>query len=189
MDYSAAAQGHNNASSPDFGIVAWGVSSSGWSGASYGDDNARVIMGSMLASASLGRLASSSEFFFPSAEWDKMIGKSVLGNLRLCSVHGFRPGRINYPDLFSSGGWQKYRYSGEDYANASSPQPHYQAQMWAVFLLAYARTCATGACFLPLYTTALAGLESTMAAYIASYHHPPTTTPESGGGGGVKENI
>ena len=45
--FSAGAQGHNNASAPDFGILAWGVSNGGWASASYSDDNARTVMGSL----------------------------------------------------------------------------------------------------------------------------------------------
>ena len=197
--YSSAAQGHNNASAPDFGILAWGVSGDGWAEASYGDDNARSIMGSMAAFSALRGLGVATE------AWEEMALKSVLGNLRLASVAGFRPGRINYPDLAPSrGGWQRFHNSGLVYVRAAShffcvwrgfcaleplpsseppaphvgaanplpqentsyPQPHYQAQMWAVFLLTFARTCAApGKCFMPLLNAALRGLEDTMAHY------------------------
>jgi hypothetical protein len=167
--YSAAAQAHNNASAPDFGIVAWGVSNDAWSVCSYGDDNARTVMGSMVAADALRRLG------VDTAAWDEMMVKSVLANLRLASRDGFRPGRINFPDVApSAGGWARFHYSNMRYDNTSTPQPHYQSQMWALFLLTFARTCAApGSCFAPLLDAARAGLEDTMAHYPRGYPAPP----------------
>jgi hypothetical protein len=159
--FSAGAQGHNNASAPDFGILAWGVSNGGWASASYSDDNARTVMGSLVAADALRRLG------VPTAAWDEMMVKSILANLRVASRGGFRPGRINFADLAAAkGGWQRLHNSGSVYANTSQPQPHYQSQMWALFLLAFARTCAApGACFTPLFNAAHAALADTMAHY------------------------
>ena len=152
--YSNAAQAHDNASDASFGILEWGVSGPTWRVCSYGDDNARVLVATLVAAAALRRAAAPAA---PGVE--TMALKSVLGNLRLASSHGFRPGRINYADL-AGAGWRAYHYSGDAYANSSSPQPHYQAQMWAVFLLAHALTG-----WAPLREAALAGLEATMAVY------------------------
>ena len=164
---SDAAQGHDNASDASFGLLAWGVSSPSWEVCTYGDDNARVLVASLAASAALGALGGGVAAV-DTRPWDRMTLKSVLGNLRIASRYGFRPGRINYPDL-NDGGWQRLHNSDARYSNTSYPQPHYQAQMWAAFLLAYAQTCdaAAGQCWAPLRAAALAGLEDTMAAYTA----------------------
>jgi hypothetical protein len=180
--FSDAAQGHDNASAPDFGLIAWGVSSAPWEVCTYGDDNARVLVAALGASAALASLPAAPD----TRAWDEMVLKSVLGNLRIASAHGFRPGRINYPDLAGGGGWRPLHASNAVYANASSPQPHYQAQMWAAFLLTYALTCAPApggarACGPPLLARARAGIEDTMAHYIAA--HPTAGAAGAAGAG------
>lgn len=164
--FSDAAQGHDNSSDPSFGLIAWGVSSSSWSVCTYGDDNARVLVAALAASAALAALPNRTAP--DTSAWDRMALKSVLGNLRIASVHGFRPGRINYPDLTS---WQELHNSRMVYDNTSYPQPHYQAQMWAVFLLTYALTCPPGGgsgCWAPLLERARSGIEDSMAHYLGS---------------------
>jgi hypothetical protein len=120
----------------------------------YGDDNARVLLATAAAAAALRRAGAP-----PAAGVEAMALKSVLGNLRLSSARGFRPGRIDFPDL-AAAGWRRYHASGAAYAHSASPQPHYQAQMWAVFFLAFAQTG-----WPPLREAARAGLEETMAVY------------------------
>jgi hypothetical protein len=160
--HSSAAQAHDNASAGDFGLLAWGVSGD-WAVCSYGDDNARSVLGTLAAAKALAGLPSGAPAPQLQRAWLAMALKSILGNLRLASARGFRPGRVNYADVAASGGWRRFHYSGAGYANTSFPQPHYQAQMWAVFLAAYAQTA-----FEPLYAAALRGLEDTMAHYAAA---------------------
>ena len=167
--HSAAAQAHDNASAGDFGLLAWGVSGD-WAVCSYGDDNARSILATLAAAKALAGLPSGGGGGggAPSPQllraWLAMALKSVLGNLRLASARGFRPGRVDYAQVAAAaGGWQRFHYSAAGYANTSTPQPHYQAQMWAVFLAAYAQTA-----YEPLYAAALRGLEDTMAHYAAA---------------------
>ena len=169
--YSDAAQGHDNASDPSFGLIAWGVSSPSWAVCTYGDDNARVLVSALVASAALAALPGPTTAAVDSSAWDRMILKSVLGNLRIASAHGFRPGRIDYPGLTS---WKALHGSNAVYANTSYPQPHYQTQMWAAFLLSFALTCPQGGggggggCWAPLLELPRRGLEDTMAHYLAS---------------------
>ena len=100
---------------------------------------------------------------------------SLLGNLRVSSASGFRPGRINFADIEASG-WEAYAASGAVYANTSSPQPHYQSQMWAAWLLAWARTS-----YEPFYTRAAAGIASTMnAGYPAAWRWTEYLSEERG---------
>jgi hypothetical protein len=151
--YSAAAQGPRaNTSDPSYGLMAWGVSSPSWSVCTYGDDNARVLGATAVASAILGSR-------FDTSAWDEGLLISLLANLRIASDGGFRPGRINYPDIEASG-WEALANSGAVYANTSSPQPHYQAQMWAMFLWAWDHTG-----FERFYTAALRGIEDTLRYY------------------------
>lgn len=109
----------------------------------------------MLASSAL---RSASAFTADTLAFDRAALISLLANLRISSDAGFRPGRINYADIEASG-WQAYANSGDTYSNTSSPQPHYQAQMWSAWLLAWARTK-----YEPFYTRAAAGIAATMAA-------------------------
>lgn len=101
LDYvyfqSLAQQGMRaNASNPAYGLVAWGVSSPAWLGCTYGDDDARVLLASITASAALN-----------SSRWDESILKAMLANLHTSSRYGFRPGRIDFPDLEAKG-WAYY---------------------------------------------------------------------------------
>jgi hypothetical protein len=45
--------GRLDATHPAFGLIAWGTLSRAWMIANYGDDDARVILSTMLASAAL----------------------------------------------------------------------------------------------------------------------------------------
>lgn len=165
--YSAAAQGaHNNVSDPSFGLLAWGVSAGGWDVCTYADDNARVLTASVVASAILRGLPSTATAAAAAAvdtsAWDVMILRSLLGNLRITAASGYRPGRIDYSYLASQG-WRYFADASWNYTSVPSPQPHYQAQMWAMQLWAYAHTG-----YEPFYTAALAGLESSYAVYSSS---------------------
>ena len=156
--WSDAAQGPRaNASDPAFGLLMWGVSQPSWRIATYGDDNARALLGSLVATSLLR--GGAAEPPLDTHAWDVQLLTSVLANARIASSHGFRPGRIDYADIERSG-WRAYAASGATYANASSPQPHYQAQMWGVFVWTWAHTG-----WEPLWAAAAAGVEESMAAY------------------------
>ena len=133
----------------------WGLAPEDWTICTYGDDNARVVLSSMLASSALRQVPAMAA---DTLAFDRAALMSLLGNLRISSVSGFRAGRINFADIEASG-WRAFADSGDVYGNTSSPQPHYQAQMWAAWLLAWARTG-----YEPFYTRAEAGIASTMAA-------------------------
>ena len=92
-------------------------------GVYYGDDNARILLGMMLAAA-----AQETERY----DWRIMNG--LLGNLRISSRNGFQPDRIDHGPLEKSG-WRKL-FTG----NWISFSPHYQANMWACYLWAYGQT-------------------------------------------------
>lgn len=126
----------------------------------------------MLASSALRHVPSFADNTLP---FDRAALISLLGNLRISSSSGFRPGRINFADIEASG-WEAYAASGDVYSNTSNPQPHYQAQMWAAFLLAWARTQ-----YEPFYVRAAAGIASTMGAgYPASWRWTEYLSEERG---------
>ncbi|MBI2298054.1 MAG: discoidin domain-containing protein [Armatimonadetes bacterium] len=108
---------------PAFGLAAWGVSSWAWEKAFYGDDNARLLLGTAATAALLD-----------TDRWDVAMLKCLLGNLRTTGWRGFRNGRIDLPEL-EEHGWRWYF----DRAPAQY-QPHYQAYLWACYLWAAERT-------------------------------------------------
>jgi len=128
---------------PAFGLVVWGISNPQCEIATYGDDNARMLLGTM-ATAALTH----------SNRWDEAMLKCLLGNLRTTGQYGFRTDRIDMPDL-TANGWQHYFQAAPiNYA------PHFEAYLWACYLWAYRHT--GHALFLQRAKTAI---EMTMKAY------------------------
>ncbi|HNT35074.1 MAG TPA: hypothetical protein PKH07_08760, partial [bacterium] len=108
---------------PNFGHIAWGALSHLWEKANYGDDNARVLLGTMVASACLETDA-----------WDQSMMRALLANLRTTGPLGFRGGRIDVVPL-ETDGWKHY-YDAERVHYS----PHYESFMWACYLWAYRAT-------------------------------------------------
>ena len=54
-----------------YGLIAWGIDSPAWYVANYGDDNARLLMGTLAAAALLGE-----------DRWDEPMMRCLLANLR-----------------------------------------------------------------------------------------------------------
>lgn len=155
LDYaffqSVAQQGARaDENAPQYGLLTWGTSSPALTDAFYGDDNARALLGAITASAALQR-----------ADWDVSILRGVLANVRTASQSGFRPGRINAPDIDKLG-WRHYFSANYTFTTVPSPQPHYQARLWYVYLWTYARTRLT-----VLRDRALQGITATMEAFPA----------------------
>ena len=141
---------HINPKHPAFGLLGWNASPTycgpgtmdGY-GVYYGDDNARTMLGMMLAGAMLG-----------TQKYAERLAGALLGNMRLTGVKGFLPDRIDQGPLEQSG-WQSL-HSGSQ----TSYSPHMQATMWCCFLWAYRETKD------PLFLErAKAGITATMAAY------------------------
>ncbi len=109
----------------------------------YGDDNARVIMGMMMAAAAQ-----------KSDRYDKRLMNILLGNLRISGIYGFQPDRLDQGPLMKAG-WEHFFT-----APTISYSPHYQANMWACYLWAYNQTGFD--LFLKRAKTAI---EMTMKAY------------------------
>lgn len=135
----------NDPSSPSYGLLGWAYTHK-W--VYYGDDNARSILGTILAGKILG-----------TDKWDKMIHEAIEANFRTTGKNGFRGPRLHEQDIQKNG--LEY-YQRRDLIN---PHPHYESWMWACYLWEYARTGETK--YLDL---ARKGISLTMAAYPDSWH-------------------
>lgn len=125
-----------------YGLVAWGAYGA-WLIANYGDDNARLLMGTMATAALLDESA-----------WDEAMTMCLLANLRTTGRLGFRGDRIDIPQL-SQRGWKPY-FMGAPV----SYSPHMEAYLWACYLWAYRQTG-----YELFYERAENALRMTMAKY------------------------
>lgn len=89
----------------------------------YGDDNARSLLGMMLAAASL-----------KTDRYDERLLEALLANLRISGRLGFQPDRLDQGPL-ERAGWEHFFRSAN-----TSISPHYQATLWACYLWAYRHT-------------------------------------------------
>lgn len=132
---------HGNSS---YGLVGWADTHKG---RYYGDDNARVILGSILAAQSLDN-----------HQWDKQIAELILANFRTSGYKGFRSGALNGADIDEIT-WQVLMK--RDLENIA---PHYESWLWATYLWLYDKTNYT-----PLLEKAKTALGITMANYPANW--------------------
>lgn len=128
---------------PSFGLIAWGSISPAWLVANYGDDNARSILGAIVASAAL-----------KTDRWDESLLAALYANLRTTGTLGFRGDRVDQPPL-EAHGWKHFHD-----AATVNPAPHFEAYLWACYLWAYQQT--KDAEFLTKTETAI---KMTMEAY------------------------
>lgn len=110
-----------NPASPAYGLIAWGVSSTPWYIQNYGDDNARVILGTLATAAITGQ-----------NRWDEPMALCLLANLRTTGPDGLRPNSISLADLRAHG-WKYYFKKGN-----APLSPHFQSWLWACDAWAYA---------------------------------------------------
>ncbi len=112
-----------NPEHPAYGLIAWGDISKPWWIANYGDDNARVILGTILTAAAL-----------KTDRWDEPILRGILANFRTTGKLGFRGSRIDVADL-ERNGWKHYADAGTIHYS-----PHFESYLWACYLWAYDKT-------------------------------------------------
>jgi hypothetical protein len=110
---------------PAYGLIGWNdiaryYGSLDGYGVYYGDDDARSMLGMMLAAACL-----------KTDRWNERLAKCLLANLRLTGRTGFQPDRVDEGPL-EKGGWQSFFRS-----NAVSYSPHYQGYWWSCCMWAY----------------------------------------------------
>lgn len=117
-----------NPNSPAYGLIGWNdvpkyhENLDGYD-VYYGDDNARSLLGMILAGASL-----------KTNQFDQRILEGLLANLRLSGKKGFVPDRVDHPILMTTG-WKHYHNS-----ESVSYSGNFQAYLWACYLWAYQQT-------------------------------------------------
>jgi hypothetical protein len=124
MDYlyftSPLRQGpRNDPASGSYGLVGWGAYPESQVHY-YGDDNARVFLGS-IGTAALQQ----------SDRWDRSILELILANFRTTGRHGFRGANLQEHDL-QRNGWLPYWQAG-----TVNLHPHFEAWIWNSYLWLY----------------------------------------------------
>ena len=110
-------------SNPTYGLVSWGFSTDYQRGVYYGDDNARFLLGSLLAA-----------HLMKESRWDQKLREAIDANFETTGQDGFRGARLEHRDVEKNG---RSFYSQRHLVN---PHPHYESWMWAVYLWLYSKT-------------------------------------------------
>ena len=110
----------NDPASPTYGLLGWAYTHK-W--VYYGDDNARSILGTILAAKVLG-----------TDKWNQKIAEAIDANFNTTGKNGFRGGRLHEQDIQQNG---LEFYQNRDLIN---PHPHYESWIWACYLWQYANT-------------------------------------------------
>jgi len=106
-----------------YGLIAWGMNTEAWRKATYGDDEARVMIATLTSSALLKE-----------KRWQGPVMQCLLGDLRTTGRLGFRNDRIDLGPLTTLG-WRYFF----DQSNTSF-SPHYQSYLWACYLWGWHKT-------------------------------------------------
>ncbi|MFA6702168.1 MAG: hypothetical protein WCR12_05135 [Dysgonamonadaceae bacterium] len=114
---------YGNPNHAAYGLIPWGISNDLWYKASYGDDNARFFLASIVTSA-----------ITKTDRWNEKLMKSLLSLLRSTGKNGFRGSRIDLKQ-FEENGWEFYQ--NREILNLS---PHFEAYLWACYIWAYNQT-------------------------------------------------
>ena len=126
--------------SPTYGLLGWAYTHK-W--VYYGDDNARSILGSILAGKILG-----------TDKWKKNLDAAIEANFNTTGKNGFRGPRLHEQVIQANG--LEYYQNGE----LINPHPHFESWLWACYLWQYANTGDK-----KYLETAEKGISLTMAAY------------------------
>ena len=130
----------NDPESPSYGLLSWAITTKD---TYYGDDNARAILGMIMAADVL-----------ESTEWNRKITEAILANYRTTGADGFRGDLLKDADL-QKHGWKYYQDR-----SFVKPHPHFESWMWACYLWLYRQTG-----YAPLLELAEKGIAATMKAY------------------------
>jgi hypothetical protein len=109
-----------DSSQASYGLIGWADTHKG---RYYGDDNARVILGAVLAAQTM-----------KNPKWDKQILELILGNFRTSGKNGFRRNALMGTDIDRTT-WQVLME--QDVVNIA---PHYESWLWATYLWLYDKT-------------------------------------------------
>lgn len=130
----------NDPNSPTYGLMGWATTHPY---VYYGDDNARVFLGSIGTAANLN-----------DSKWDQQICELILANFRTTGRHGFRGPRLDDKSVQSKG-WQHY-WQGK----GVNIHPHFESWIWASYLWLYDKVG-----YDPLLTRTRDAIRRTMEAY------------------------
>ncbi|MCB0687193.1 MAG: hypothetical protein KDC53_11730, partial [Saprospiraceae bacterium] len=109
----------------------------------YGDDNARVLLGSILAARMLDE-----------SKWNEEIVELILANFRTTGKNGFRGNSLREPSIEDA---SLADLMSRDLIN---PAPHYESWLWAIYLWLYDKTG-----YAPLLEKARKAISLTMEKY------------------------
>ena len=144
----------NDPNNVEFGFTDWYQRENDNEGVYYADDNARVVMGTLVTSIAL-----------KTNKWDESVMANILANFRATSINtGFKPRRLDgSPESGNSlaKGWRFY-HDAKDYYHYA---PHYQSWIMAMYLWLYDKTD-----YEPLLKIAKLGIENMMKAYPEEWH-------------------
>lgn len=132
----------NDPHSPSYGLVGWSTNLT-YPEIYYGDDNARVILGALGASARMGK-----------GDWDRYIAECILANFRTAGKNGFRGGKLSDAGIIKAG------LPAIQENQLINPHPHYESWIWATYLWLYDKTG-----YRPLLDKAKKAISITMEAY------------------------
>jgi hypothetical protein len=107
----------NDPDSPTYGLMGWATTHPH---VYYGDDNARVFLGSIGVAANLS-----------SSAWDQQICELILANFRTTGRYGFRGPRLEDKQI-QARGWQDY-WQGK----RTNIHPHFESWIWTSYLWLY----------------------------------------------------
>ena len=131
----------NDPSSASNGLLGWSLPTAPH--VYYGDDNARALLGTMVAAATTR-----------SSKWDERILRAIVGNFRTTGRLGFRGNRLEEGPLQLDGWRSSFESERVNYA------PHYESYLWALYLWAYDKTR-----YGPFLDRARSAISMTVAAY------------------------
>lgn len=145
LDFLFNTDAFKSPSSKDLNMSSYGLT--GWAATRktryYGDDNARVILGAIMATRGIKK-----------DKWDTQILELILANFRTSGEKGFRGNALNGSDIDQKT-WQMLMKG-----RLENPAPHYESWLWATYLWLYDKTG-----YQPLLDKAKRAIEITMNNY------------------------
>jgi hypothetical protein len=106
-----------------YGLIAWGLTTPGWYASNFGDDNARLLLGTLAVAALTG-----------DDRWDEAVLRCLLANLRTTGQFGFRSDCL-VVDQLGTLGWRHFFNR-----RITNFAPHYESYLWACYLWAWQKT-------------------------------------------------
>lgn len=129
-----------NPSNSSYALIGWADTHKG---VYYGDDNARVLIGTILAAQTLGI-----------NKWNRQIAELIIANFRTSNKKGFRTGALR-THYIEEKTWPVLMEM-----NFENIAPHYESWLWATYIWLYDKTG-----YKPLLDKAKTAIEISMINY------------------------